>query len=311
MRPSGLRHVVRTQLVRFWRRLKRTTKSIVASMRGLALLALRLPRSDPPKKYPAVNRCIYCDADNVPLTDEHIIAEALGGNDILPKASCQDCQKFTTRAEAHCFGTMFKAVRERWKFPSKRKNRPKVLKLKITNPDGTNFIREIPAIDHPASILIIGPPPPSLLRNEFPASCYEEFSIWIYGNEKRLNAVTSDLEGRTINIASFHDVHFARMLAKTAHAFAVARRGYGSFKPLLTNLIREKTNDYSNFIGANHLLTQPRADSRIRMKLMDHKIDGKVYIVANIQLFASLGAPIFHVVVGEIERPADQCAPPK
>lgn len=45
------------------------------------------------RTYPPVGRCIYCGTKEGDLTDEHIVPFALGGNMILPKASCIPCQR--------------------------------------------------------------------------------------------------------------------------------------------------------------------------------------------------------------------------
>lgn len=46
--------------------------------------------------YPAIGQCIYCGATELKsgarrFTDEHIIPLVLGGNLVLPQASCPDC----------------------------------------------------------------------------------------------------------------------------------------------------------------------------------------------------------------------------
>lgn len=88
------------------------------------------------------------------------------------------------------------------------------------------------------------------------------------------------------------------MLAKMAHSFAVARRGLDTFHPALTDLIQEKTSDFSDVVGC-HPYRVPRVPQRVRMQLVDIAIGPKPYIVVNVQIFANLGAPVFNVVIGE------------
>ncbi|MGB7836312.1 MAG: ABC transporter substrate binding protein [Xanthobacteraceae bacterium] len=53
--------------------------------------------SDPPVTYPPVGKCIYCPDDGAGgLGDEHIIAYALNGTRVLPKASCPRCARVTS-----------------------------------------------------------------------------------------------------------------------------------------------------------------------------------------------------------------------
>ena len=53
------------------------------------------------KKYitEQLNYCIYCNASEVTLGDEHIIPAGLDGISTLPKASCRSCEKITSRFE--------------------------------------------------------------------------------------------------------------------------------------------------------------------------------------------------------------------
>src|SRR5215467_13531941 len=50
---------------------------------------------DPPITYPPVGRCIYCP-DGAGEGDEHIIPYSLNGTQILPRASCHDCERITS-----------------------------------------------------------------------------------------------------------------------------------------------------------------------------------------------------------------------
>lgn len=66
-----------------------------------------------PRFYQPVGRCIYCGTAEEPLSDEHILPFALGGNLILPKASCETHRKTTQRIERTCATKMFGAYRVR------------------------------------------------------------------------------------------------------------------------------------------------------------------------------------------------------
>lgn len=100
----------------------------------------------------------------------------------------------------------------------------------------------------------------------------------------------------------FNSGFFMRMLAKIAHAFAIAEYGYGSFPPLLPPLI---LGTYPNF-RYNHvvggLMEQtpkwpgPMCVGRlIRAGSMHYCLE---YLVAELRIFADLGAPIYYVVCG-------------
>lgn len=48
--------------------------------------------------FPPVGKCIYCGSTNN-LTDEHIVPFGLGGNLELPKSSCKECARITSKFE--------------------------------------------------------------------------------------------------------------------------------------------------------------------------------------------------------------------
>jgi hypothetical protein len=62
-------------------------------------------------RYPSVATCIYCGTIQPPLSDEHVIAYGLDGDDILPNASCKVCAAITSKVEAHCLRKLFVPAR--------------------------------------------------------------------------------------------------------------------------------------------------------------------------------------------------------
>lgn len=101
-------------------------------------------------------------------------------------------------------------------------------------------------------------------------------------------------------IGEFDHLAFARMLAKMGHAFAAAKLGLDGFRPLLTGLIREQTDEYAEFIGGDPR-PSPRKAVGHQMQINCIDIKGVEYAVVAIQLFAKFGAPVFQVVVGQVE----------
>src|SRR5262245_1110250 len=89
-----------------------------------------------PKLFPPVGRCIYCDTADGPLSKEHVIPFGLGGNFILPRASCKACAKITSAFERTCLRQMYGDLRTKYGAPSRRpKKRPKYIPL-IVNRGG-------------------------------------------------------------------------------------------------------------------------------------------------------------------------------
>src|SRR5258705_1677768 len=68
--------------------------------------------SDPPVVFPPIHRCIYCPNDGSDgLGDEHIIPFALNGTQILPQASCHECERITSYLDGFIARSVFWHVR--------------------------------------------------------------------------------------------------------------------------------------------------------------------------------------------------------
>ena len=79
-------------------------------------------------RYAPVNRCIYCGTIEGPLSEEHIVPFALGGEHILQAASCRACAKITAALEQSICRAMLGNFRVRMRLPTRRKKeRPTTL----------------------------------------------------------------------------------------------------------------------------------------------------------------------------------------
>lgn len=111
---------------------------------------------------------------------------------------------------------------------------------------------------------------------------------------------TADVEGKIAALGDFATnfayapTQFALMLAKIAHAAAVAHRGLGSFSPLLNRLIVERSTDIHDYVGGavDYLPLERNSVFHITIRT------GREYLTAELCPFAHLGAPVYEVVVG-------------
>ncbi len=98
-----------------------------------------------PLRFPPAKQCIYCGKTDGNLTDEHIIPLSLGGRYILPKATCQTCQNYTSKMELavarHYLGVPRVVAGIRSRRPNKR---PSKVKIGLTRFDGTKFNLMVP-----------------------------------------------------------------------------------------------------------------------------------------------------------------------
>lgn len=87
--------------------------------------------------YAPVGCCIYCGATSGRLSREHIIPYALGGDLVLPYASCAKCADITKKFEQVCAREVLGPARIRLKLPTRRRyERPEQLQISCIRRDG-------------------------------------------------------------------------------------------------------------------------------------------------------------------------------
>jgi hypothetical protein len=259
-----------------------------------------------PIKYKPVGKCIYCGRNSLQLSDEHIIAEAIGGNVILPKASCHRCSKITTKLEGHCFRGTLGAFRVQTKSPSKRtKQRPSSYKLTVQDENGSFSQLDIPIESYPAFLML---PKfnsmPKILSGEHidPAITCD---AWAHVTKP--NPVIGTY--KTIVSGPFNANRWLRMLAKIAHSYAIAELGLSAFKPLLPKLILGHKSATLELFGCIGDTIPPAEDigkgithHRIHLISAKKSDNSEVeYLVADLRLFANYGSPQYHIVVGSMK----------
>jgi hypothetical protein len=249
-------------------------------------------------KYPPVGQCIYC-GDSADLTDEHIIPYALlpkGGDWFLPKASCQKCADITKRFEGQVCGGMFGPFREQLGLKSRSKKTGRI-KVRYNYPDGSLIDKEINVSDFPQLCMGFRWPIPGILLGNVPTNQYTGELVVRYDKAKMEAHAT---EMQAVRMGRVGPLHFARMLAKIAHAFTVAKYGIDSFEPLLPPLILG-ASDAAPFLVGGDASGSPANQPKVLHDIfrMDcHRDDGPVYLSTAIQLFAMIGMPRYHVIVG-------------
>ena len=98
-------------------------------------------------------------------------------------------------------------------------------------------------------------------------------------------------------------VSFPRLLCKMAHCVAVADLGLDGFEPLLCDFIRHAKGDWRFFVGSDEE-PFPRSESPVEHTAQTFYFNDLV--VVKIQLFSSIGAPVYHVVTGRALAAASQ-----
>lgn len=71
------------------------------------------------RNYDPVWKCIYCGDTKSSLGKEHIIPLCLYGTIVLPRSSCKECEKITSKIEREAAEKLFHSIRLIHNFPSR------------------------------------------------------------------------------------------------------------------------------------------------------------------------------------------------
>ncbi len=246
-------------------------------------------------KYDNVGHCIYCGQFSPNLTDEHVIPKGLKGNLVLPKSSCSDCQKITCKLENYCLRQVFGAFRLKTGL-SKKKDRPRHLRLHVLDDDRKVVIKDVPVSEYPLSLAMARFPPPGILVDR-PADADFDWEPWFWADHNSVEAVRRTHGGAGFQSHEFHPEMFCRMIAKISHAYAVAEIGTLSFAPMLRDLILSGNDKPYRIVGGDiDVIEATQALHEVQLRWQPHR--GTEFLVATVRLFAFLGTPVYHAVVG-------------
>jgi len=251
--------------------------------------------------YKPVGACIYCGTTEGPLTTEHIIPESFGGTLLLPAATCQACAVETSAVEGRCAGQLFRSARRELRLPQKNKKAKAKRGTEMFDAtiDGTpvKLLQE----DFPALLVSFEFDPPGIIlgqpKTEFFAGRVVISQLPTFAERiGRLNAKHNVNDG--ISLGNRGDVtDLGRMLAKIGHGYATAEMGFGSFRPYLSDIILNRPPVHiGHYVGGLFGRTPKSEDLHI-ITMSD--LWGRNLVVAEIQLFAERGMPVYVVVVGE------------
>jgi hypothetical protein len=252
-----------------------------------------------------VGKCIYCAGTKPPLTREHVLPRGLGGSIapegkhealVLQRASCESCRRMTQQIEDECLRGRFWPIRSHLKLDRKDR-RPSHVRIQLEFTDGTIEARRVKPETAHAAILMTHFDKAEVLdfrqRSQMPrikTIFPPEFSI----PASKHGAAKVGVQAKADN------PRFAQMLAKIGLGLAVAEYGVDGFHPLVRDFIRFLPNDYRHWVGGR----SPNEDLPgnalhcFRSSIVRTQFGG-AFIIVDIRLFASYGAPTNYVVVGK------------
>ena len=246
--------------------------------------------------YDPIGKCIYCGESGRTLTDEHPVPNALGGRQILPKASCESCQKIINEEfEQYCLSTLLGPARAYFDLRSRRRPaRPQPLHVQ----KATGEITKIAVDPDKAPLVVALPcfPPATILENKLPTATFQG-TLWALVPP---DEAYTDFEAHSFVSARVDPGKFARFLSKIAYSYAVASFGLGSFTSRLPDIILGKNLLFTEFVGG-HLGPFPRDESQVlKMGIIEFErsTDGHRLSAVQFQLFPSISGPEYVVVLG-------------
>ncbi len=282
--------------------------------KGFGLALDTAPEYFEHKRFPPVGECVYCGArpPAVALTDEHIIPFSLGGNVILPEASCKACAAVTADIEGHVGRKVLWDFRVHAKIPTRRpKERPDVLPATISIGTGEPQRMDFAVADHPYFTPLPVWGMPGALIGAKPSTVFQEYKAHVFyyvppGIRETLKLSDGDMA--QIHFPDFQIDHhkFARAMAKMAYCQAVARWGLRGFRRLvLPDLILGKYPCVPHLVGCA-LVDPPPPHERKVVHVIDLRvvtIERMRLIVGSVRLFANsgtkeYGTPLYRVIVG-------------
>jgi hypothetical protein len=272
------------------------------------------------EKFPPVGRCIYAregEEHTGPFTDEHIIPFGLlpkGGDWFLPKSSCLACNAITKKFEDTCLRATMGVFRAKLELKTRRKKkRAEPQKVVFIRPDGSTYIKHMGHVELPHFCIGFDWATPGILRDQPSGSRDFDGKVIVRYPQGELEKFIADQYGLRLGSANMLD--FARMLAKIGHSYAFAKCGIDTFKPMLLDFILGRTENASYLVGGDGSgppPDQPHSLHDIFPVACRVEPSGAEYLLIAIRLFAFIGMPRYHVVVGkklkELALPKQQLA---
>jgi hypothetical protein len=256
------------------------------------------------------NRCIYCGCTDLSkLSDEHVMAEALGGRLILKMASCRTCNDTINRFESQVHNNMFadvlahvaivktKSQGRRGKFP---------LYVEI---DGKNVAVKRPIADHPTMLWLPSWPLPGICTQDEPRYEFRDPRLWAWSLgpqdeflRKAGKVARETGASKVVLHGAIWGGSFARYLAKTAHCLAVALFGLDEFSPLLPDVILNKEGPVAYLVGTASTAEPVRSATPHYEATLFTGQDvntGRSLLMCKLRLFAWLTTPVYLIIIGD------------
>jgi hypothetical protein len=252
-------------------------------------------------RYADVGFCVYCGRTD-DLRDEHIVPFGLGGNLVLPKATCGICARLTGRSEQIVLRGPFRPIRVFRGIQSRTRHRdaPTVLPLRVRYDDRWETIKlpheEYPLLLHFPVFDVPGCLDPKKYRGGIRLCGHMTYSFGPRPEEVRTRFKADQIEISQTYVPS----EFAKMTAKVAYSMSVAvgavdpSRG----RPEVVRSILGEVNDIGRWVGT---MPQPRQWLGNVLHFVGIERDKERLVVkGRVQFLTNAGTPVYCVVLGDL-----------
>ncbi len=250
----------------------------------------------------SVGECVYCGATD-DLRDEHIIPFGLGGNIILPDATCGRCARITSAFEQRVLRGFMHRARSTGRFPTRRpRMRPQTHIVTLLR-DGIATEAQVPADQEPGLLQL-----PLLAAPQFFSGANSTAGVLIQGVETLYFGVNPEEFARVQGASGLRQTDnldvtsFARMIAKIGYCYICATLGIPprAEVPVLPFILGTR-DDGGQWVGSVDFVTQAERDgANFVLAHTAYRSDAEPHIVtlvARVKLFAKAGATGYEVVV--------------
>lgn len=237
---------------------------------------------------------MYCLADGVPRTEEHVIPRALGGRLTLRDAVCEPCRRITGRFEQATLDREFVVPRTLLALKRRRARAPGPNRLPAILLDGQGeAFATLDASTFPRGFRLPAFEPASLLADVDRGDASSRIDVV----DCVLDLGTPSRRAVACAPALPDPRAYARSIAKWAYGLAIAERGLQCCNTqAIRDLLLGRRDDVFTFVGT----PSPRvAASREWLHDFASSNDGP-WLTLKLALFASAGMAPYEVVIGRI-----------
>ena len=232
----------------------------------------------------------------------------LGGNLILPQASCKTCEGVLNSGVESKVAAVFDDHRQKHDFPSRRRRRRqlKPTHKSLTSTDGSvisvpfeKIPIAIPVHNFGTATLLTGGPPRQVESND-----YWDMQMLEDSESRRdhaaLEAAHPEWDGTYRSFAWPEAA--ARLVAKIAYCLAIGHLGTDGFDEEITPIILGKDAVWSSRVGGSRegYLNLATGERGFEFRLIGRS-DNRFHLVVDYRMFPGEGHPRYHIVVGTVD----------